>query len=121
MESEIEALRKGSDTALAVAKGKLDSMLKEKDSIESHFHGCVAANKGFEKSNSAPREELESINISHSEQVAFQQSQFGTELEGLRLEYQRILEQREADEEARSRGRREGETSAGRKCASAEG
>ena len=47
LESEIERLRKGSDAALAEAKGKLDSMLKEKDSIEDHFHGCVAANKGY--------------------------------------------------------------------------
>ena len=70
LESEIDRLRKGSDTALAVAKGKLDSMLREKDSIENHFHGCVAANKGFEESNSKLREELQHLTISHSERVA---------------------------------------------------
>ena len=103
LETEIEALRKNSGTALATAKSKLDSIVKEKDTIESHFHGCVAANRGFEKSNSELRDELKRISISHSEMVASQQSQFGDELEGLRLEHKKILEQRAADEEARSR------------------
>ena len=82
LETEMEALRKDSDAALAVAKSKLDSILKEKDTIESHFHGCVAANKGFEKSNSELREELKRISISHSEWVASQQSRFGMSWRG---------------------------------------
>ena len=103
LETEIEALRKNSGTALATAKSKLDSIVKEKDTIESHFRGCVAANRGFEKSNSELRDELKRISISHSEKVASQQSQFGDELEGLRHEHKKILDQRAADEEARSR------------------
>ena len=55
------------------------------------------------ESNSKLREELQRLTISHSERVASQKSQFGTELEQLRLEHQKILDQREADEEARSR------------------
>ena len=101
LESELDTVRQGSKKALSKAEGRLESMLKEKNCIESEFRNCVAANKDFVQYGSKLRSELDRLVADHSEQVASQQTQFGTELERVRREHSRILEQREADEGAR--------------------